>query len=58
MNTNPNNKSSDIRKSSMDYTLIRSNRKQMNHSPLFWAEVEKNLPDYRELRSELKKYRC
>lgn len=44
----------------IDYVVVHElcHRKQMNHSPLFWAEVEKILPDYRELRSELKKYRC
>ena len=29
-------------------------RKQMNHSPLFWAEVEKVLPDYKARRAWLK----
>lgn len=27
----------------------------MNHSPRFWAVVEKELPDYRERREKLKK---
>ena len=30
-------------------------RKEMNHSPRFWAVVEKELPDYRERREKLKK---
>lgn len=29
-------------------------RKEMNHSQKFWQEVEKILPDYRELRKQLK----
>ena len=29
-------------------------RKQMNHSPAFWAEVEKVLPGYREQEAWLK----
>ena len=29
-------------------------RKEMNHSQKFWREVEKILPDYRELRKQLK----
>lgn len=29
-------------------------RKEMNHSQKFWQEVEKILPDYKELRKQLK----
>lgn len=29
-------------------------RKEMNHSQKFWMEVEKILPDYKELRKQLK----
>ena len=40
----------------MDYVVIHElcHRKEMNHSPRFWAEVEKVLPDYRERRAWLK----
>lgn len=39
-----------------DYVVVHElcHRKHMNHSPLFWAEVERVLPDYRELRKWLK----
>ncbi|MDO4622568.1 MAG: M48 family metallopeptidase [Eubacteriales bacterium] len=39
-----------------DYVIVHelAHRKQMNHSALFWAEVEKVLPDYRERRKWLK----
>ena len=44
----------------IDYVVVHElcHRKQMNHSALFWAEVEKVLPNYKELRSALKNYRC
>lgn len=29
---------------------------EMNHSPAFWSKVEERLPNYKELRKELKKY--
>ena len=41
----------------LDYVVVHElcHRKQMNHSPEFWAEVEKILPDYRERKAWLKK---
>ena len=40
----------------IDYVVVHelAHRKQMNHSPLFWAEVEKVLPDYKARRAWLK----
>ena len=39
-----------------DYVIVHElcHRKQMNHSRLFWKEVEKVLPDYREKERWLK----
>lgn len=39
-----------------DYIIIHElcHRKEMNHSPRFWAEVEKNRPDYHCQRAWLK----
>ena len=39
-----------------DYVVVHElcHRKQMNHSPAFWAEVERVLPEYRESRKWLK----
>lgn len=44
----------------IDYVVVHElcHRKQMNHSPSFWAEVEKVLPNYKELRKELRQYSC
>ena len=40
----------------MDYVVIHElcHRKEMNHSPAFWAEVETYCPDYRIHRQGLK----
>ncbi len=42
----------------LDYVVVHelAHRKEMNHSPRFWKEVEKVLPDYRQRREWLKKY--
>ena len=39
-----------------DYVVIHElcHRKEMNHSPKFWAEVEKVMPDYARHRKWLK----
>lgn len=39
-----------------DYVVVHElcHRKEMNHSPEFWSEVEKVLPDYRERKKWLK----
>lgn len=40
----------------VDYVVVHElcHRKEMNHSPAFWAEVERILPDYKERRKWLK----
>lgn len=42
----------------IDYVVVHElcHRKEMNHSPEFWAEVEKVLPDYKKRRKWLKEY--
>ena len=40
----------------LDYVIVHelAHRKEMNHSPAFWAQVEAVLPDYREREKWLK----
>lgn len=40
----------------MDYVIVHElcHRKELNHSPRFWAEVEKILPEYRQAKQWLK----
>ena len=40
----------------LDYIVVHElcHRKEMNHSPKFWAEVEKILPNYKEQKTWLK----
>lgn len=42
----------------VDYVVVHElcHRKEMNHSPRFWSEVEKVLPDYKIRRQWLKEY--
>ena len=40
----------------LDYVIVHElcHRKEMNHSPRFWTEVEKIIPDYKDKRKWLK----
>lgn len=40
----------------LDYVIVHElcHRKELNHSPRFWAEVAKVMPDYRQRRKWLK----
>ena len=41
-----------------DYVMVHElcHRKEMNHSPRFWAEVARVMPDWQEARNWLKEY--
>ncbi len=41
-----------------DYVVVHElcHRKQMNHSPAFWTEVRKTLPDYEDAKRWLKEH--
>ncbi|MCM1045275.1 MAG: M48 family metallopeptidase [Candidatus Gastranaerophilales bacterium] len=42
----------------VDYVVVHelAHRRHMDHSPEFWQEVERYLPDYRERRARLRQY--
>ena len=42
----------------LDYVVVHElcHRLEMNHSPAFWAQVERVLPDYRKSREWLKEH--
>ena len=42
----------------IDYVFVHelAHLKHMNHSKAFWSEVEKQIPDYKQRREELKRY--
>lgn len=42
----------------VDYVVVHelAHRRHMNHSPEFWQEVERYLPDYKERRARLRQY--
>ena len=42
----------------LDYVVVHElcHRKEMNHSPKFWDEVEKIIPDYKEKRKWLREH--
>ena len=42
----------------LDYIVVHElcHRRELNHSPRFWAEVERVMPDYRKHRDWLKAY--
>ena len=43
----------------LDYLIVHelAHTKQMNHSRAFWEEVGEFVPEYRELRKDLRRYR-
>lgn len=47
-----------VPKELVDYVVVHelAHRRHMDHSPAFWQEVEKYMPDYKERRKQLKKY--
>lgn len=57
-NLNFNCRLMNMPKEVVDYVVVHElcHRKEMNHSAKFWAEVERVLPEYREVREYLKQY--
>ena len=47
-----------VPKELVDYVVVHelAHRRHMDHSPAFWQEVEKYMPDYKERRAKLKQY--
>ena len=44
--------------SDSELATLAQNASSVIPEPLFWAEVEKVLPNYKELRKELRQYSC
>ena len=57
-NLNFNFKLSFLPEALIDYVFVHelAHLKHMNHSKAFWSEVEKQIPDYKKRREELKRY--